>query len=242
MTKDKNERIWHRRGFQQCMGWLGTGVILTLAGGVLKGIPISQAAHGAQQGAGGLRFVRVADVPPEGGEQAADDTHAVVDNFSSAPATATVPVGKTVPWTNRDEFPHKVVNPGQKFKSRVLDTDGGVAIVAPVLMAYGPAAAGQPIHEVQIVASRYTFEPASIQVEAGESVRLVVRSRDGMHGFAIPTLNIDLHIPDSGEPATVDFTAPAAGVYDIACSEFCGRGHGQMRAALVSTGAPRTSR
>jgi len=41
----------------------------------------------------------------------------------------------------------------------------------------------------------------------------------------------------------VEFTAPRAGRYEIACSEFCGSGHGQMKAALVSvaatpTGAP----
>ena len=125
MTKNKNERAWHRRGFLRCMAWFGTGVILTLAGGVLKGMPIGQAAHGAQQGAGGLRFVRIADAPLEDGEQAAaaDGTHVVVDNFSFAPATATVPVGTTVTWTNRDDVPHNVVSPEQKFKSRVLDTD-----------------------------------------------------------------------------------------------------------------------
>jgi plastocyanin len=125
VTMNKNERAWHRRGFLRCMAWVGTGVILTLAGGVLKGMPTSQAAHGAEQSAGGLRFVRVADVSPEGSEQAAaaDGTHVAVDNFSFAPATATVPVGTTVTWTNRDDVPHNVVSPEQKFKSRVLDTN-----------------------------------------------------------------------------------------------------------------------
>ncbi len=46
-----------------------------------------------------------------------------MDNFSFAPATATVPVGTTVTWTNHDDVPHNVVNPEQTFKSRVLDTD-----------------------------------------------------------------------------------------------------------------------
>jgi plastocyanin len=123
--KNQNKRTLHRRGFERCMVCVGAGVILTLAGGVLKGMPASQPAHGSQQGAGGLRFVRVADVSPEGGGQdaAAGGTHVVVDNFSFAPATATVPVGTTVTWTNRDEVPHNVVNPEQKFKSRALDTD-----------------------------------------------------------------------------------------------------------------------
>ena len=124
MTKNKNERPWHRRGLLRCITWAGTGVIVTLAGGVLKGTPIAQAAHGAQQGAGGLRFVRVADVALEGEQAAAADaTQVGVDNFSFAPATATVPVGMTVTWTNHDDIPHNVVSPEQKFKSRVLDTD-----------------------------------------------------------------------------------------------------------------------
>jgi cytochrome c oxidase subunit 2 len=115
-------------------------------------------------------------------------------------------------------------------------------VMATALMGPRIAAAGQPVHEVQILARRYTFEPAAIQVVAGEAVRLVVRSRDGVHGFAIPRLKIDLHVPDNGEPVTTDFTAPAAGEYEIACSEFCGRGHGQMKAVLVSVAATRTNR
>lgn len=47
---------------------------------------------------------------------------------------------------------------------------GGVAIIATVLMGHGIVAAGQPVHEVQIVASRYTFEPATVQVAAGDAV------------------------------------------------------------------------
>jgi len=107
------------------MAWVGAGVILTLAGGVLKGMPIEQIAHGAEHGAGGLRVVRVADVALDDGKQAAgaDGTRVVVDNFSFAPATATVPVGTTVTWTNHDDIPHNVVSPEQKFKSPVLDTD-----------------------------------------------------------------------------------------------------------------------
>ena len=115
----------------------------------------------------------------------------------------------------------------------------GLALIATTLTE---PRIGQPVHEVQVVASRFTFEPATIQVIAGESVRLVVRSKDGTHGFAIPKLKIDLHIPDNGEPVTADFTAPAAGEYEIACSEFCGRGHAQMKAALVSISATRTNR
>jgi cytochrome c oxidase subunit II len=118
---------------------------------------------------------------------------------------------------------------------------GGVAIATIFLLGFHMAAA-QPVHDVQIVASRYTFEPAIVQLTAGEPVRLIVRSKDGTHGFAIPKLKIDLHLSENGEPATAQFIAPDAGEYEIACSEFCGHGHGQMKAALVIVSATRMNR
>lgn len=117
---------------------------------------------------------------------------------------------------------------------------GGATALAAVLMVTGTAAADRPIHEIQITASRYAFDPVTIQVTAGEPVRVVIRSTNGVHGFSIPKLKIDVQVPKSGDPVTVEFTAPAAGRYEIACSEFCGSGHGQMKAALISV-APVTT-
>ena len=119
---------------------------------------------------------------------------------------------------------------------------GAATGLAAVLMMRGTAAADRSIHEMQITASRYAFDPVTIQVNAGEAVRLVIRSTDGVHGFSIPKLKIDVRVPKGGESVTVEFTAPAAGRYEIACSEFCGSGHGQMKAALVSVGPTETSR
>ena len=73
-------------------------------------------------------------------------------------------------------------------------------------------------------------------------LRSVAIDSDSDEPLAIPKLKIDLHIPDSGDPVTTELTAPAAGEYEIACSEFCGRGHAQMKAALVSISVTRTDR
>jgi len=97
----------------------------------------------------------------------------------------------------------------------------------------------QSVHEIQVTASKFKYEPNTIQVTAGEPVRLVLRSTDSVHGFAIPKLKITTTIPKGGEPVTVEFIAPAAGQYEIACDEFCGAGHSQMKASLVSTVATR---
>ena len=114
--------------------------------------------------------------------------------------------------------------------------------LAAVLMVSGTAASDRSIHEIQITASRYAFDPVTIQMNAGEPVRIVIRSKDGVHGFSIPKLKIDVQVPKSGDPVTVELTAPPAGRYEIACSEFCGIGHGQMKAALVSLGPTQTNR
>jgi heme/copper-type cytochrome/quinol oxidase subunit 2 len=114
--------------------------------------------------------------------------------------------------------------------------------LAAVLMVSGTAAADRSIHEIQITASRHAFEPVTIQVTAGEPVRIVIRSHDGVHGFSIPALKIDVPVPKSGDPAIVELTAPPAGRYEIACSEFCGIGHAQMKAVLVSLGPTPTTR
>jgi len=108
-----------------------------------------------------------------------------------------------------------------------------IALVA-VSLVWGAASSGaNPVHEVQVVATKFAFEPAVIQVTAGEPVRLVIHSVDGVHGFSIRDLNIDVQIPRSRD-VVVEFTAPRAGRYEIACSEFCGSGHRHMKAAVVS--------
>jgi Icc protein len=64
MTKKNDDKNWDRRGFLQCMAWVGTGAMWTMASGVLKGTPIEQAARGAMQMSGtggGLRFVQISD-------------------------------------------------------------------------------------------------------------------------------------------------------------------------------------
>jgi cytochrome c oxidase subunit II len=118
---------------------------------------------------------------------------------------------------------------------------GSAMLVTTALIAPGGARASS-VHEIDVVASKFKYEPSTIQVNAGESVRLVIRSSEGTHGFAIPKLHIDVRLAKSGEPATVEFTAPSPGRYPIACSEFCGSGHGQMTAALVSIASVTTSR
>jgi cytochrome c oxidase subunit 2 len=93
------------------------------------------------------------------------------------------------------------------------------------------------VHEIRVEARKFEFDPAVIEVTAGEPVRLVLHSSDTTHGFEIRDLELDVEIPRTGDTVTAEFTAPPPGRYSIACSEMCGRGHRHMKAALVSVPA-----
>ena len=125
---------------------------------------------------------------------------------------------------------------------RITFSPIAIAIVTVSMVLTPSPLRADPVHEVQVMAKKFAFEPSVIQVVAGEPVRLVIRSGDAVHGFAIPDLKIDVRVPSGGGTVIAEFTAPRPGRYEVACSEFCGSGHGQMRAALVSVAAASAGR
>ena len=86
---------------------------------------------------------------------------------------------------------------------------------------------------VEIVAKRFSFEPARVDVTEGDRVRLVVKSADGVHGIEIKKFKITKKVPRGGDPVTIEFVASAPGEFPILCSEYCGDGHEDMKGMLV---------
>ncbi len=95
-----------------------------------------------------------------------------------------------------------------------------------------PSAPGES-RTIEVVATRFAFEPARIEVTEGERVRLVLTSGDGVHGVEIKKFRVEKRIPRGGDPVTVEFVASAPGEYPILCSEYCGEGHEDMKGMLV---------
>ena len=93
-------------------------------------------------------------------------------------------------------------------------------------------AQGEP-RVIEVVASRFAFEPARIEVTEGEHIRLVVTSADGVHGVGIKKFRVEKKVPRGGTPVTIDFVASAAGEFPLLCSEYCGNGHEDMKGLLV---------
>ncbi len=76
------------------------------------------------------------------------------------------------------------------------------------------------------------WSPETIRVEAGRPVRLVVRSEDVVHGFAIGKLGVDAGWVYPGQPRAVEFTPQRAGRYTFYCTTWCAEGHWRMRGIL----------
>jgi cytochrome c oxidase subunit II len=115
---------------------------------------------------------------------------------------------------------------------RSLGTASLLALGAAGVSASGDVAPPPP-RAIEIVASRFKFEPATLQVAEGDRVRLTLRSMDTDHGFAIKKLDVRVAVPRTGEPVTVEFVAERPGTYEFKCSEYCGPGHGRMKGQLV---------
>ncbi len=95
-----------------------------------------------------------------------------------------------------------------------------------------PAAASAP-RLIEVVAKKFAFEPARIEVTEGERIRLVVTSADGVHGVSIKKFKVEKTVPRGGTAITIDFLASAPGEYPLLCSEYCGNGHEDMKGVLV---------
>jgi len=99
-----------------------------------------------------------------------------------------------------------------------------------------PAPADGEPKVFEVVARRFDFEPATIEVTEGDRVRLVVRSADGPHGVEIKAFKVKKAVPRAkpgDAPIIIEFVAASAGEFPILCSEYCGNGHEDMKGTLV---------
>ena len=99
-----------------------------------------------------------------------------------------------------------------------------------------PVKGGRGVEEVKtidVLASQFQFEPATISVAQGDRVRLRLRSADRDHGLAIKAFRVKALIPKGGEAVDVEFVADQAGTFVVTCTEYCGTGHAAMKGKLV---------
>lgn len=109
-----------------------------------------------------------------------------------------------------------------------------LSLLALQLIAQEPGGEASPdnVHEIQMTAKKYEFDPSVVTVKKGERVKLVITALDRDHGFKLKDFGIDQKLK-KGVPTAIEFTADKAGTFGFKCSKFCGFGHWKMKGRLV---------
>ena len=86
-------------------------------------------------------------------------------------------------------------------------------------------------YEVVILASAFYYNPPSIELPLGATVKFIATTQDVIHGFEVAGTNINMML----EPGYISehvTTVNKAGEYLIVCNEYCGTGHALMHSML----------
>lgn len=96
----------------------------------------------------------------------------------------------------------------------------------------GARQVGPGRYEVVMLGQVWSFTPNEIRIPAGSTVRFLATSRDVVHGFFIPRVNVNVMLlPGQIAEVTARFDAP--GEYSIICHEYCGIAHHTMAGKVV---------
>jgi len=105
------------------------------------------------------------------------------------------------------------------------------AAVAALVAGTGAFAVPQA-RVVKIVARRFVFTPATVQLKRGEPVILELTTQDVFMGMNIPDFGVRSDIVP-GKTMRLAFTPDKAGTFTFVCDVFCGDGHESMSGTLV---------
>jgi len=102
---------------------------------------------------------------------------------------------------------------------QVGEVDGAVIVAPP------------PGSDVYLQASQFQWRPV-LQLERGETYRLLVSSTDVQHGLSLQPVNLNFQVLP-GYLSVIEITPDETGEFPIICNEFCGLGHHVMTGLIV---------
>lgn len=104
-----------------------------------------------------------------------------------------------------------------------------VALAASALSAQDQGPTAKPF---RVSAHRYAFEPARIEVNQDDLVKIELRTEDIAHSLTIDEYRIAKRV-GPGQPVTFEFRTDRAGTFPFYCNLQVDDGCRQMRGVLV---------
>jgi len=101
-----------------------------------------------------------------------------------------------------------------------------LSLLIALLFAASAFAQSSP-RRIEIHAHRFSFTPAEITIEKGETVNLALTSDDVPHSLLVESLHINAPMT-KGHVTEVKLTPETVGDFKGKCGRFCGSGHGSM--------------
>ncbi len=95
------------------------------------------------------------------------------------------------------------------------------AIVIPLPIA---SSAPAQAHRFDLNARAFAFEPATVQVQRGDTVTIHLESLDAAHGLFIDGYDVNIQA-EPGKSAEITFVADKEGKFKFRCSVTCGALH-----------------
>lgn len=94
-----------------------------------------------------------------------------------------------------------------------------------------PIVAPPPGSDVYLQASQFAWRPV-LQLERGETYRLLVSSTDVQHGLSLQPVNLNFQVLP-GYLSVIEITPDEVGEFPLVCNEYCGLGHHVMTGLIV---------
>lgn len=115
----------------------------------------------------------------------------------------------------------------QEFAEGTTESDTSMMEEKDTMMEKGE------VKEFDVTGSPFKFDPASITVKKGDTVRINFTNAEGMHDWVIDEFNARTKVIKGGESETIEFVADKAGSFEYYCSVGNHRAQGMVGTLVV---------
>jgi nitrosocyanin len=95
-----------------------------------------------------------------------------------------------------------------------------VAVTQVPVQTTSPPVPANPgvVKEFAVEGGMYYFNPKEIRVKVGDTVKITLSNKEGMHDFVLDEFNVKTKRIKAGETDTVTFVASKVGTFEYYCS------------------------
>jgi len=105
--------------------------------------------------------------------------------------------------------------------------------VEPEVTVVPPEPQEPVVKEINIEMFKWGFNQDEVEINKGDTVRMILTSSDGTHGFSLPDFGVFSGRVSSGEEEILEFTADKSGTFTFFCNVYCGQGHSSMKGSIT---------